>query len=133
VDLAKDDKFLAHLPTDSARIEGQGHYRLAKIYYDKADFEKAEEFFLLALKTTELPQDAFAMFKIYGFLIRIYSESLNEKEANKYISLSSDLLDQIVSMMPSLTAEYFYNAAVVNTYKGDFNEANKNFHQAYRV
>ena len=132
VDLTKDDKFLAHLPTDSARIEGQGHYRLAKIYYDKADFEKAEEYFLLALKTTELPQDAFAMFKIYGFLIRIYSESLNEKEANKYISLSSDLLDQIVSMMPSLTAEYFYNAAVVNTYRGDFNEANKNFHQAYR-
>jgi hypothetical protein len=43
VDLAKDDKFLAHLPSDSTRIEGQGHYRLAKIFYDKADFEKAEE------------------------------------------------------------------------------------------
>ena len=132
VDLAKDDKFLAHLPTDSTRIEGQGHYRLAKIFYDKADFEKAEEYFLMALSRTELPQDAFAMFKIYGFLIRIYSESLNEKDANKYISLSSALLDQIVSMLPSLTAEYFYNAAVVNTYQGEFTEANKNFHQAYR-
>jgi tetratricopeptide (TPR) repeat protein len=88
VDLAKDDRFLAHLPIDSSRIEGQGHYRLAKIFYDKADFEKAEEHFHLALTKTELPQDAFAIFKIYGFLIRIYSESLNEAEANKYIQLS---------------------------------------------
>lgn len=132
VDLNKDDRFLAHLPIDSSRIEGQGHYRLAKIYYDKADFEKAEEHFLESLKRTELPQDSFSIFKIYGFLIRIYSESLNEKEANKYIHLSSELLDQIVGMLPSLNGEYFYNAAVVNTYKGDFSEAQKNFNQAYR-
>ncbi len=132
VDLEKDDRFLAHLPVDSSRIEGQGHYRLAKIYYDKADFEKAEEHFLEALKRTELPQDAFAMFKIYGFLIRIYSESLNEKEAMKYIQLSSELQDQTVGILPSLNAEFFYNAAVVNTYKGEFSEAQKNFNQAYR-
>lgn len=132
VDLNKDDRFLAHLPTDSARIEGQGHYRLAKIYYDKADFEKAEEHFLKALSATELPQDAFVTFKIYGFLIRIYSESLNEKEANKYINLSSELINQTVASLPSLNGEYFYNAAVVNTYKGDFAEAQKNFNQSYR-
>jgi tetratricopeptide (TPR) repeat protein len=132
VDLKKDDKFLSHLPIDSSRIEGQGHYRLAKIFYDKADFEKAEEHFLEALKRTELPQDAFAMFKIYGFLIRIYSESLNEREANKYIVLSSELLDQTVGILPSLTGEYFYNAAVVNTYRGEFGDAQKNFNQAYR-
>ena len=132
VDLAKDDRFLAHLPSDSTRIEGQGHYRLAKIYYDKADFEKAEEHFLMSLARTELPQDAFAVFKIYGFLIRIYSESLNEREANKYIDLSASLLDQIVATLPSLNGEYFYNAAVVHTYKGDFSEAQKNFNLAYR-
>ena len=45
VDLSQDDKFLAHLPIDSSRIEGQGHYRLAKIFYDKAYFEKAEDHF----------------------------------------------------------------------------------------
>ena len=132
VDLKKDDRFLSHLPIDSSRIEGQAHYRLAKIFYDKADFEKAEEHFLMSLSRTELPQDAFAIFKIYGFLIRIYSESLNEKEANKYIQLSSELLDQTVSTLPSLNGEYFYNAAVVNTYKGEFQEAQKNFNQAYR-
>jgi tetratricopeptide (TPR) repeat protein len=132
VDFNRDDKFLAHLPSDSLRLEGQGHYRLAKIFYDKADFEKAEEFFLSSLKCTELPQDAFAVFKIYGFLIRIYSEGLNETEADKYINLSSELLDQIVASLPSLNAEYFYNAALVSTYRGDFLEANKNFHQAHR-
>lgn len=132
VDLAKDDRFLSHLPAESARIEGQGHYRLAKIFYDKADFEKAEEHFLEALKKTEMPQDSFVIFKIYGFLIRIYSESLNEKEANKYIQLSSDLVEQTVAALPSLNAEYFYNVAVVNTYRGEFAEAQKNFGQAYR-
>lgn len=132
VDLERDDKFLSHLPEDSVRIQGQGHYRLAKIFYDKADFEKAEEHFLRALEGTELPQDAFSIFKIYGFLIRIYSESLNESEADKYIKLSGELLDQAVSSLPSLNAEYFYNAAVVSTYKGDFSEAQKNLTQAYR-
>ena len=43
IDLEKEDKFLAHLPDDSSRVEAQGFYRLAKIFYDKADFEKAEE------------------------------------------------------------------------------------------
>lgn len=132
VDLAKDDRFLSHLPQESLRIEGQGHYRLAKIYYDKADFEKAEEHFREALTKMEMPQDAFVIFKIYGFLIRIYSESLNEREANRYIQLSSELLEQTVSSLPSLNAEYFYNVAVLNTYKGDFTEAQKNFAQAYR-
>jgi tetratricopeptide (TPR) repeat protein len=132
VDLTKDDRFLAHLPADSSRIEGQGHYRLAKIFYDKADFEKAEDHFRQALAKTEMPQDAFVIFKIHGFLIRIYSESLNEREANKFIQLSSDLIEQTVASLPSLNAEYFYNVAVVNTYRGEFSEAQKNFVQAYR-
>jgi tetratricopeptide (TPR) repeat protein len=132
VDLVKDDRFLSNLPSDSARIEGQGQYRLAKIFYDKADFEKAEEHFHAALAKSEMPRDAFVIFKIYGFLIRIYSESLNEKEANKYIQLSSHLVEQIVATLPSLNGEYFYNVAVVNTYKGEFSEAQKNFVQAHR-
>lgn len=132
LDLKKDDSFLAHLPADSSRLQGQGYYRLAKVFYDKADFEKAEEYFLSSLSRTELPQDAFAVFKIYGFLIRIYSEGLNEAEAEKYINLSSDLLTQMVSELPSLNSEYFYCLGVVSTYKGDFVESHKNFQQAYR-
>ncbi len=132
VDLEKDDRFLAHLPQDSSRLEGQGFYRLAKVFYDKADFAKAEEYFLAALKRTELPQDASAVFKIYGFLIRIYSEGLNETEGNKFIQLSMDLLDQMVASLPTLNAEYFYNLGVGATYKGDFAEAHKNFQQSHR-
>jgi tetratricopeptide (TPR) repeat protein len=132
IDLNKDDRFLSHLPEDSSRVEGQGYYRLAKVFYDKADFEKAEEYFLMALSKTEMPQDSFVIFKIYGFLIRIYSESLNELEANKYIELSQSILDQTVASLPSLNGDYFYNLALVNTYKGEFAEAHKNFGQSYR-
>jgi len=132
LDLEKDDKFLAHLPSDSKRLQGQAYYRLAKVFYDKADFEKAEEYFLQSLERTELPQDSFAVFKIYGFLIRIYSEGLNEVEANKCIAKSAEVLEKVVTTLPTLTAEYFYNLGVVATYKGDFPDAHKNFQQSYR-
>lgn len=132
VDFNHDDKAISHLPQESRRVQGQAYYRLAKIYYDKADFDKAEEQFLLALSMSELPQDAFAVFKTYGFLIRIYSEGLNEKEAHRYIEKSQELLNQAVATLSSLNAEYFYHAAVVNTYRGEFEEAHKNFNQAYR-
>ena len=46
LDLDKDDRFLAHLPADSKRLHGQAYYRLAKVFYDTADFEKAEEYFI---------------------------------------------------------------------------------------
>ncbi len=132
LDFNKDDRFIAHLPEDSARVEAQGFYRLAKVFYDKADFEKAEEYFLKALEKSDFPQDAFAMFKTYGFLIRICSEGLRETEANKYIKISSDLLEKTVTTLPTLHSEYFYNAGLLSTYKGEFSEAHKNFNQAYR-
>lgn len=132
LDLEKDDRFLAHLPSDSKRLQGQAFYRLAKVFYDKADFEKAEDYFIQSLERTELPQDTFAVFKIYGFLIRIYSEVLNEVEANKCIDQSALILEKVVSTLPSLTAEYFYSLGVVSTYRGDFTEAHTNFQQAYR-
>lgn len=132
LDLEKDDRFLAHLPTDSSRLAGQGYYRLAKVFYDKADFEKAEEYFVQALKRTEMPQDAFAAFKIHGFLIRIHAEGLDEVEANKHIQQSADLLAQMGTTLPALTAEYLYDLGVISTYRGHFEEAHKNFQQAHR-
>lgn len=132
LDLDKDDKFLSEIGLGSDRMQGQAYYRLAKIFYDKADFEEAETYFLQALDSTQQPEDSFVTFKIYGFLIRIYSEGLNETEAEKYIKLSSDILNQLVASMPYITAEYFYNLGVVSNYKGDFSEAQKNYQQAYR-
>ncbi|MBL7663994.1 MAG: winged helix-turn-helix domain-containing protein [Bacteriovoracaceae bacterium] len=127
----KDDSYVANYE-DEDRVQGQGYYRLAKVYYDKSDLNKAEEFFIKSLERTQFPRDAFAMFKIHGFLIRIYSESLQESKANHHIQSSEMLLEKLASSLGTLNAEYFYNLGVVNTYKGDFRDARKNFMLSYK-
>jgi tetratricopeptide (TPR) repeat protein len=127
----KDDQFVSEYE-DEQRIEGQGFYRLAKVYYDKSDLRKAEEFFIKSLERTSFPRDAFAMFKIHGFLIRIYSESLQEAKAEHHIQCSEILLEKLANALGTLNAEYFYNLGVVNTYRGDFREARKNFTLTYK-
>lgn len=117
---------------DTERTLGQGYYRLAKVYYDKADLKNAEEYFLRALDKTIYPRDAFAMLKIYGFLIRIYSESLMESEAGRYIKLAEELVDRFGADLGTLTAEFFYNVGMVYTYKGDFQRALENFKLSYQ-
>ena len=72
------------------------------------------------------------MFKCYGFLIRVYSESEREEEADRFISLAYDLIDQISRELGSLNAEYFYNVGMVYTYKGEFEKALENFQLAYQ-
>jgi len=112
---------------------GQSHYKLAKIYYDKADLVKAEKHFLNALGACELPQDAFAMMKISGFLIRVYSELLKQDEVNNYIELSRMLLDAAFSQPGwSAKAEYFFYMGATKTYIGDFREAVNNFSLSYK-
>ena len=67
---------------------------------------------------SEFPRDTFAIFKTYGFLIRIYSQTLNEREAEKYIhSLSEKILEEYSKNAGSLNAEYFYNQGVVSSYR----------------
>lgn len=132
LELENDDKVIADYPINSKRVIGQSHYRLAKIYYDKADLSKAEKYFLKALDYSEIPRDSFPMFKIYGFLIRIYSETLNQEEALKYIDLSETLLDSLSTSLGTLNAEFFYNMGVLKTYRSDFNEAKTNFLLAYK-
>ena len=41
---------------DHERALGQGYYRLGKVYYDKADLENAEDYFLRALGQNGLSQ-----------------------------------------------------------------------------
>ncbi|NDG54184.1 MAG: hypothetical protein EBY39_14360, partial [Flavobacteriia bacterium] len=117
---------------DTERTLGQGYYRLAKVYYDKADLKNAEEYFLRALDKTVYPRDAFAMLKIYGFLIRIYSESLMEDEAGRYIDLAEQLVDKFSSDLGTLSSEFFYNVGMVYTYKGEFQKALENFRLSYQ-
>lgn len=132
LDFEKDDKILKDLPQDSTRIQGQGFYRLAKLYYDKSDLVKAEEFFVKALEMSEFPRDTFAIFKTYGFLIRIHSQMLNERDAEKYILLSEKILEEYAVNAGSLTAEYFYNVGVVSSYRGEFAKAKENYQLSYK-
>lgn len=114
------------------KLIGEGYYRLGKIYYDKADLIKAEEYFQLALDKTIYPRDSYAMFKCYGFLIRIYSESLNESQAKKYIEESEILMENFSTSIGNLNSEYFYNAGMVYTYKGEFGKSLENFKLSYQ-
>ncbi|MBD65885.1 MAG: hypothetical protein CME62_11805 [Halobacteriovoraceae bacterium] len=118
--------------TEEDKIVGEGFYRLAKIYYDKADLVSAEDYFLRAVDKTIYPRDMYAQFKCYGFLIRIYSEMMREDEAAKYISLAEELVEKIQIDLGSLSSNYFYNVGMVFTYKGDFDQALDNFKLSYQ-
>ncbi|MEE2671435.1 MAG: winged helix-turn-helix domain-containing protein [Bdellovibrionota bacterium] len=117
---------------DEDKVIGEGFYRLAKIYYDKADLNSAEEFFLKALEKTIFPRDAFAMFKCYGFLIRIYSEKQEEASAQEFIEKAEQLVEKFQESMGSLSSHYFYNVGMVATYKGEFDKALENFSLSYQ-
>lgn len=132
LDFEKDDKVLKDYDTESTRVVGQSYYRLAKIYYDKSDLFRAEEFFLKALEMSEFPRDTNAIFKTYGFLIRIYSQTLNERSAGKYITLSEQMLEMYSTEAGSLDAEYFYNMGVVQSYKGAFPKAKEFYQLSYK-
>lgn len=130
--LEETDQNLLDPDTDQEQVLGQGYYRLGKVYYDKADLDTAEDYFLRAVEKTIYPRDAFAMFKCYGFLIRIYSENEREEEADRFIDLAYELADRLGSDLGSLNADYFYNVGMVYTYKGEFEKALENFKLAYQ-
>lgn len=119
---------------DSAeeKMIGEGYYRLGKVFYDKADLEKAENYFLMAIDKTIYPRDAFAQFKCYGFLIRIYSEMLNEEEADEFIAKAEALVEDFQKDFGNLNSDFFYNVGMVFTYKGEFEKSLENFKLSYQ-
>lgn len=116
----------------SPYVVGRAHYRLAKLYYDKSDLDLAEANFLQALDRAQKPRDVFSMFKILGFLIRIASEKQESEKAQTYITEAEMLVEQLPSLLGSLSAEYFYNLGIVKNYSGDFDAARENFEFAYQ-
>lgn len=115
-----------------ARALAEGYYRLAKLYYDKSDLRKAEEFFLKALESSEAPKDSYPIFKTYGFLIRIYSELQEATLADEYIRKSESLIDNLSESLGSLGAEYFFNQGIVKNYRGRFQDARDSFLLSYK-
>lgn len=111
---------------------GRAFYQLGKIHYDKSDLLEAEGNFEKALSCAVAPKDLFSIFKILGFLIRINSEKLNDERAQSYILRAEESLDMLSQTLGSLNAEYFYNAGIINNYRGDFASAKENFNLAYK-
>ena len=132
--LAKSEgqRLLEEPTEEESQILGEGYYRLAKVYYDKADLEMAKDYFLKTLQNTEYPRDVFVIFKCYGFLIRIFSETQNEEEAQKYIEEAEKIIDLFQRNAGTLNSNWFYNSAMVCTYKGDFEEALEKFQLSYQ-
>jgi tetratricopeptide (TPR) repeat protein len=111
---------------------GRSYYQLGKVYYDKADLDKAEEAFLMALNYANPHPDGFSILKTYGFLIRIASEKLEDTKAKKFILDSENLIELLGRSLSTLNGEYFYNLGVVKNYSGNFEDAKINFEIAYK-
>ena len=106
-------------------------YELGKIYYDKSDLINAEKYFKSSIDYLEMPKDAFSLFKILGFLIRIASERLEQKKGEEYIKQATALIQEISQANIPLGAEYFYNVGIMENYCGNFDKAGKNYRITY--
>lgn len=126
-----DQEAFSSLDESSSYAIGKSYYQLGKLFYDKSDLNAAEENFLLALEMATKPRDVFVSFKILGFLIRIASEKLESEKAQSYIQEAESLVDELPSLLGSLSAEYFYNVGIVKNYSGDFEQAGKQFEFAH--
>jgi tetratricopeptide (TPR) repeat protein len=126
-----DEGFLES-QNDARQIEGESFYRLAKLYYDKADLDNAESFFIGALERSEFPRDTFGILKICGFLIRIYTQELLFNQAEEYIKISETTLKKYSESAGSLAGNFFYFQGVTQTYRADFEKATQSFALAYK-
>ena len=109
---------------------GKSLYELGKLYYDKSDLNAAERYFAESLHYLETPQDAFSMFKVLGFLIRIASEKLEKQKGERYITQAIALIEEMTEANKPLGAEYFYNVGIVENYRGNFEKARENYKMA---
>lgn len=110
-----------------AKQYGEKLYRIAKVFYDKADLNVAEKYFLKSMEFVVLPRDIFAALKINGFLIRIYSEKLEQNLAEKHIDDSERMINDYSQVAGTLTAEYFYYLGANQSYRGLFKESLDSF------
>jgi tetratricopeptide (TPR) repeat protein len=120
--------------TDEKWVTSRGYYRLAKIYYDKADLLKAEESFLKSLayssSTGISSQGSSFLFKIYGFLIRMASEQQHQFKVDDYIARLETILSDHYSWEHLTEAEALYQMATLFTYKSHFIKAREYFLKA---
>ncbi len=115
-----------------SRIKAQARYRLAKLYYDKSDLNKAKKHFQEVLKLLSVPQDAIFMLKVLGFLIHIAAERLDSNTVAEYTTQCFVLLKRLEDSLGTLNTEYFYNLGMVYAYRGESQKSEENFLIAYK-
>ncbi|MBT3981836.1 MAG: tetratricopeptide repeat protein [Bacteriovoracaceae bacterium] len=130
IDGSLDEEF-AKLAS-SRKEQGEGFYKLAKLYYDKCDMEKALEYFELSKKYIILPENFFGLVKIYGFTIRIYSEKQKMENAQAQINELALLMDRAPTILPQLKSEYFFYLGALETYKKNQDKAIEYFLSAHQ-
>ncbi|MBF0206178.1 MAG: winged helix-turn-helix domain-containing protein [Oligoflexia bacterium] len=115
----------------SSNSQARIHYRLGKVYFDKADLLSAERCFLENLPMWTNPQDIFFIFKVLGFLVRIASEMLDAEKTERYVDEIEKLLEQVRSSAPQyLSAEFYYNQGIVQSYRSGLEQALTTFELA---
>ena len=123
----RSQKDFQELSEEERRSLGETHYRFGKIYYDKSDLKLAQFHFEHSLKLCFEVKDFYFEFKVLGFLIRMASESLNHEACELYIQRSESITERAINELGTLSAEVFYNAGIVKTYHGRFQEAFEDF------
>jgi tetratricopeptide (TPR) repeat protein len=107
----------------------RGYYNLGKVFYDKADLTPAQQYFELAIKYSKVEEDIFLITKIYGFLLRIYSE----RQMIDHSKIAFAQLKEIVTEYLSdkvFSSESLYNQGMVFSYEGKYFEAKEYYQKA---
>ncbi len=124
--ILKDQSVEGKVDIDRA-VVARSFYDLGKVHYDKAALKKAHKKFLAALGYMDFPRDVYLGLKAYGFLIRIASELQQDQLLHEYILKAEELTKSLTSVLPHLNAEYFYNIAAIDNYRGNFSNAKNHY------
>lgn len=110
----------------------KGYYNLAKVFYDKSDLITAKEYFIEALKHSNKFENVFLVTKIYGFLLRIFSELQSLEDSKVYFSKLKTIVNENLENKV-FTAESYYNQGMIYSYEGLYTEAKEFYKKAVEV
>ncbi len=123
----------AELPFDLTLA--QSYYRLGKIYYDKSDLLAARECFLKTLEISKRNNnDGDFRYKVLGFLIRIASEVMQNKEVDLYVQESKEILVALSQNPENINCEFYYNYGLLGTHQHNISQeqAREYFYKSYQ-
>lgn len=99
---------------------------IARLYYRLCSFDQAVPLLLRALEKAELKQRWNEYGEITALLLRIWAERLQFDTMEKHIERLSEI------DLPNPPSRLSYSLGVMNHYRSDIEQAEKNFHAALR-